>query len=127
MEWDIFSTSAAPLLKCFHLANSLSLRKDFLDAEGRRLFTFQRRIGSTRVAETEEGEVLFTVRNGSLCSIPHWTIVMGDGMGKGVEWVAKGDRNMNSLTIVSAGVEIARIAVEGKNRMLKHCVSFPFP
>jgi hypothetical protein len=66
MEWLIQDLSGSRKLKCFAQTNSLSRRKDFWDTDGNLLFNFQKKIGSTRVAEAPCGTEVFSVKNASL-------------------------------------------------------------
>jgi hypothetical protein len=66
IEWMIESPGGSRILKCYEQANSLSRKRDFFDIEGKLLFIFQRRIGSTRTAEAPQGGTLFIVENASL-------------------------------------------------------------
>jgi hypothetical protein len=66
MEWVIQDLAGNRQLKCFAPTNSLSRRKDFFDVNRNLLFGFQKRIGSTRVAESSCGVELFSVQNASL-------------------------------------------------------------
>ncbi len=69
MEWAIEDAkTGAPVLKCFSLTNSLNRKRDFWDVDGTQIFDFQRKTGSTRVAESTRGYELFSVKQASLYS-----------------------------------------------------------
>lgn len=124
MEWLIQDLAGTRRLKCFAQTNSLSRRKDFWDTEGNLLFSFQKKIGSTRVAETSCGKEVFEVKNASLPSMPHWTIKLASG-GKAessASWIAKGDEEMENVVVRWGGFEVGRIRCESRAR--KHTVSF---
>jgi hypothetical protein len=76
LEWVIQDLHGSKNLKCFAQTNSLSSKKDFFDGEGNLLFSFQKRIGSTRIAETPSGIELFSVRNASLPCESHFIYII---------------------------------------------------
>jgi len=113
MEWAVEGTDGSRLLKCFEQTNSLSSRKDFFDLEGNQIFDFQRRIGSTKTAESPKGATLFVVKNASLHMTPHWTVSLTSTTDDAApQWVAKGDEAMENVVVTWGGFQVGRISCE---------------
>lgn len=125
MEWLIQDLAGTRRLKCFAQTNSLSRRKDFWDTEGNLLFNFQKKIGSTRIAETPCGKEVFEVKNATLPSMPHWTVKLASG-GKAessASWIAKGDEEMENVVVRWGGFEVGRIRCESRARKHTYIVN----
>lgn len=128
LEYQItsLSNSPTPPIKCFASPHSLSRRKDFCDLKGHPLFTFQKKVGSTRIAESHDGKggkgrELFSVQDAGLAEIPYWRINFSAASGDdGMQWVAKGDEGLKGVVVMCGGFEVGRIGVEEGGR--KHSV-----
>ncbi|PVH82607.1 hypothetical protein DL98DRAFT_513715 [Cadophora sp. DSE1049] len=71
MEWVIESDDGSRILKSFGHSNSLSRKTDFSDIDDTPIFTFQKKTGSTRVAEAPNDTSLFTIRNTLYCEFSY--------------------------------------------------------
>jgi len=121
MEWVIESDDGSKILKSFGHSNSLSRKTDFADIDDTPIFTFQKKTGSTRVAEAPNGTSLFTIRN-TLYSSPHWTINLGspNAMASTVQWTGRGDESLESVVVSWGGFQVGRISLESRTK--KHTV-----
>jgi hypothetical protein len=116
------------------------LRKlDFQDVDENQIFQFQKRTGSTRIAESPMGATLFAVKNASLycehslsrtkytliiLAFPHWTVSLtGASESSSAHWIAKGDEAMESVVVNWGGFCVGRISCPSKRR--KHTVCKP--
>ncbi|KAH7384790.1 hypothetical protein BKA64DRAFT_681436 [Cadophora sp. MPI-SDFR-AT-0126] len=122
MEWVLESDDGSKILKSFGHSNSLSRKTDFSDIDDTPIFTFQKKTGSTRVAEAPNGTSLFTIRN-TLYSSPYWTISLGSGNATAgtAQWSAQGDESLESVVVSWGGFQVGRISLESKAK--KHTVS----
>ncbi|KAH9207746.1 hypothetical protein DL95DRAFT_468390 [Leptodontidium sp. 2 PMI_412] len=115
MEWVIESDNGSKILKGFGHINSLSRKTDFSNIDDTPIFTFQKKTGSTRVAEAPNGTSLFTIRN-TLYSSPYWTVNLGsDNATAGTaQWTARGDSSLETVVVSWGGFQVGRISLESK-------------
>ncbi|KAH7313142.1 hypothetical protein BKA65DRAFT_153932 [Rhexocercosporidium sp. MPI-PUGE-AT-0058] len=115
LEWVIESDDGSKILKSFGHSNSLSRKTDFADIDDTPIFTFQKKTGSTMVAEAPNGAALFTIRN-TLYSSPFWTLNLGsDNATNGAaQWTAKGDSSLEAVAVSWGGFQVGRISLESK-------------
>lgn len=124
MEWVTEGVDGSRLLKCYEQTNSLSRRKNFFNTEGNQLFDLQRSTGSTRTAQSPKGTTLFSVKNASSHTSPYWVVSLGgDAKNSVVQWIAKGDEDLESLLITWGGFQVGRISAEAGFKKHKYSVA----
>jgi len=124
MEWVVENDDGSRLMKCYSQTNSLSRRTDFQDMDGNQIFQFQKRTGSTRIAESPMGANLFAVKNASLYSFPHWAVSLtGASESSTAKWIAKGDETMENVVVNWGGFCVGQISCPSKLRKHTYTVS----
>lgn len=106
--------------------------------KGEQLFTFQRKYGSTRVAETVVGGELFSVKDFGYEERGLWIVEFacldrdaegsregGKGTEKEERWVVKSSEDGRGIEVEVEGREVGRVQVVG-GRVKGHDVSFFF-
>ncbi|CAL3965267.1 hypothetical protein PZA11_001940 [Diplocarpon coronariae] len=113
VQWLIESNTGSEILRGIGHSQSRSRRTDFCYTDESQICQFQKRTGSTKVAEAPDGTTLFTVKNASLYSSPHWTIYLGDDP-MNTQWNANGDEGLQNVSVTWGGFQVGRISVESR-------------
>ncbi|PBP17175.1 hypothetical protein BUE80_DR012043 [Diplocarpon rosae] len=113
VHWLIESEAGSEILRGVGHSKSRSRRTDFCSTDESQICQFQKRTGSTKVAEAPDGTTLFTVKNASMYSSPHWTIYLGDDP-MNTQWNANGDDDLQSVSVTWGGFQVGRISAESR-------------
>jgi hypothetical protein len=87
--------------------------------EGAPMFTFQRKTGSTRVAETSDGRMLFSIKNASFYIFPQWVLNVTEvGKVRTTEYKACADAALENIVVTygdgeKKGVQVASVRCVG--------------